>query len=253
MTNLTRCKNILEGFQEDFETIKNEFVASSKNLRLEDFFSYWRNARMDCLFANRFDPRELLESIKEMNKKLVAVVTDDTLNLQTRLVALYFLFCVAAKQPNRFRRKIRLTCHDAIELQKLCIEVKQQNSHEDAKFCWQNLRIRDAIDFVEERVAYGPSMLRSRRYQVDEEETSSMEPITAEQKNTGDFIENKLEPAIKDLDSLSAQYRQIKDILRLSEVSGATVDLIDSETSFTGYLDQAKDLLRDYKAAQAHR
>lgn len=250
MADTYKQRYIIDGFSEDFQQIKEEFPSCSKDLRLEDFFVYWRKSYMDCIFANRFDPRELLESIDEINRKLVSVITNDLMNCEAKLVALYILICLSAKQPHRLRRQIRLTCDDALKVQRLSDEVAQSRGHDDARFCWFHLRNTDAIDFVQEKLIFGPSMLTRRSHHQDEEAASSNDPIPNAQNDTKEFLEDKFEPVMRDLEQLCDQYKQIKDILELDDAHDATVEL-DSKGSSTDYVEQAKSLLRDYKASQA--
>lgn len=241
-------KHIIAGFFEDLELIEKEFCELSPDLRLDDFFSYWKCTRMDCLFANRFDPRELLEMIVEINKTLVPIVANQYNNLVSRVVALYLLLCISAKQPDRMRRKIRLTCEDAISLSQLCDLVKQQRSHNDARFAWYQLKKTDSIDFVEERHHYGPSLLKHRGVPSTTEANSpQVDPFAASKRDTASFIQSKIEPAIGYLDRLSTDYCQFRDILKLDEINDATVD-IESNGTIRDYLEQAKSLVREYKA-----
>jgi hypothetical protein len=249
MADPNKYKHIIEGFSDDFNYIREEYTSRSPDLRLEDFFAYWRESHMDCIFANRYDPRELLESINEINRKLVSIVTNDLTQDDAKLTALYLLLCISAKQPCRLRQKIRMTCDDAIKVHKLCDRAGVSKGHGDAKFCWYHLRHTDGIDFVEERLIYGPSMLRSRTHGRDESEEPADDPSELAQKDRAEFIESKLEPALVELDNLSNHYKQMRDSLKLDGVSDATVE-IESNGTLTDYVDQFKSLLRDYKASQ---
>lgn len=241
-------KHIIAGFTQDFDIIKNAYVSVSPNLKLEDFFSHWKNARLDFLFANRYDPRELLESIVEMNKRLLIIVTDDLVSIESRTIALYMLFCIAVKQPKRMIRKIRLTCDDAICVNKLCEEIRQSKDHSNAFFCWNYLRSEDCIDFVEERVVYGPSLLRNRGNR-NRDEIRNIDPYLSVKSDTREFVYNKLEPSINQIESLCTQYTQMRDILQLEGVTDATVDL-DSRGTLIDYLEQAKSLMDDFKTSE---
>lgn len=248
MTDAPGQKGIIEGFSDDFETIKNEFSQSSPDLRLQDFFTFWRSSHLDCLFANRFDPRELLESIVAINEELVALITDQFKDSITRIIALYMLLCISAKQPSRFRRKIRLTCYDAIRIQDLCNESKLARAHNDVEFCWYKLRKMEAIDFVEERQVYGPSMLKNRKRRTGNDSLSKNQNELAH-RDTSEFLNSRLEPAFDELDVITDRYSQLRDTLELDTVQGAT-DGLESGTSVRDLLYHAKSLLRDFKASQ---
>lgn len=242
-----KTKRIIEGFEADFESISNDFVTDSPELRLEKFFEVWRSKKIDKIFANRFDPRELLESISELNKRLVSILNGkEGQNSETRTVALYFLLCLYVKQPERFRQKIRLTIGDSLQLQNLCQGEKQLRCHSDAQFAWNHLRRLRAIDFVEARLMYGPSMLshRGSNLSANPDLLSTADDVHRESL---DFIDNKIEPALVELQSLNYNYERVKELLELDQTIDATVEF-ESNGSVTELLDKAKTLVDEYKS-----
>ena len=143
-----------------------------------------------------------------------------------------------------------MTCQDAVLIQKLCDEVGHSKGHDDAKFCWFHLRHSKAIDFVEDRRIFGPSMLTSRGHSNRDDDSTTLEdPLEVARKDTIGFLKDKLDPVVRDIDQLSEQYKEIRQILKLDEAYDATVEL-ESRGPLTDFLDQAKSLLRDYKASQ---
>lgn len=245
----SKPKQIIEGFDEDFGHIVERLTRSSPSVRLNDFFKYWTDNHLDCLFANRFDPRELLEAVTEMNKRLVDALIDSSKAVEHRLIALYFILCLYLKQPERYRRKIRLTCDDVTDIQALCAMVEQAKGHKDANFSWHKLRQTDSIDFVEERQIYGPSMLIGRGVPSDNQTIvpRPSDPLTNFRNNSVAFIEDKVEPAINELVSVCKHYERVKEELGLSNVSDATVD-IESTGSVADHLQQAHDLVQEFKS-----
>lgn len=244
-----RPKKIIEGFENDFTQITSEFSRQSPSLRLDDFFRLWSEMRMDLIFANRYDPRELLESILELNKRLVSIVTNYLAqDLESRTVSLYFLLCLFEKQPKRLRQRIRLTPDDAVSIQGTCQQVKQLKFHSDASFAWYHLRKARAIDFVEERLIYGPSMLTHRgAREVEESHPNQIDPVIESRRDSIKFIENKIEPTIAEFESVYTNYEKIKDMLKLNDINDTTVEF-ESQGDIRGFLDQAKTLIEDYKA-----
>ena len=241
-------RKIIDGFDDDLYTITQEF-SRIPALRLENFFQYWKDKHMDCIFANKFDPRELCETIFEMNKKLVEMISDNCKNdLKSATLALYMLLCISEKQPSMLRQKIRLTCSDAINIQKLCEDVERTLNHCDATFAWNRLRESDSIDFVEERLIYGPSMLNSRRMNREgfTLQSEKFVPINQIQQNFSEFIEQKIEPSILELSNLSGNYEQVRNALKLDEVDDSTVDIV-SKGSVAEFINEAKSLLDDFK------
>lgn len=246
-------KHIIEGFNEDLNLIRNEYSHQSGDLRLQEFLNYWRSSHMDCLFANRFDPRELLETITELNKRLVPILANKSNDLTSRVVALYLLLCLFVKQPERMRRKIRLTCEDALSVTQLCELVQHEYSHDDTKFAWKQLRQLEAIDFVEERIIFGPSLLLQRHSRAntsgaDSEEFHTLaDPLQEALADTRCFIEQKISPAMSELDRMCSSYDQLREMLKLSEFCDATVE-IQSNGTPRDQVERAKSLLSEYKA-----
>lgn len=257
----TRSKGLIEGFDADFKSIVNEFKDSSLDLKLQDFLKVWDAKRLDLLFANRFDPRELIESIREINHYLVDKLIDtNSQDDLSRKVALYFLLCQFVKQPESLRRKIRMRCEDALYLETKCTNDWQQD--DDIGFAWRYLRFVDAIDFVEERVFYGPSMLTSRKWRkVAEQEKSKLNLGEEEKRDTYEFLESKIEPDLQEIESYLSQYDYLKSQLN---IESDTISKIESEamgsveveaptssgSSVKECLTQARDLLSEYMATQ---
>lgn len=233
-------KNIISGFEEDFKEIVGDFQNVSPNLDLKEFFAYWTNKSFDYIFANRFDPRELLESISEINRFLVKVIAETSDQEDgRRLIALYFMLCLCLKQPVRLRRRIRFDCVDIIQVERLC------SDSEGAKFAWNKLKSIQAVDVVEERTIYGPSMLNNRGSKKGPETETSSETMNANDDLI--FIENKIEPTIQDLDGICEPYEQIKASLKLDEYADSTVELV-SEGPIREIIDETKHILLNYKA-----
>lgn len=190
--NSIQTKPIIEGFDEDFARIQEEFEVSSPNLRLSDFFTYWQQNHLDCLFANRFDPRELFESIKELYSFLI----EQTSSRKSKIITLYFLLCLYCRQPKSLRIKIRMTIDDFGSFQEVLDES-------DPKFVWTRLISMKAFELVEDRNIYGPSMLNRKKKKVVEIDDS--------------YIQDKIEPNVVELDSLCAPYEMIREALGLGE------------------------------------
>lgn len=239
-------KNIIQGFGKDFEEISEDFKLLSPDLNLKEFFTYWTDKSLDCIFANRFDPRELLESISEINRFLVKVIVDSSdQDDSKKLVALFFMLCLSVKQPVRLRRKIRFNCDDIILVEKLC------NGNHQATFAWNELKSMQAVDFVEDRTIYGPSMLNNRGSKRGlEEETTNLDLMDQERRDGLKFLENKIEPILKDLDSMCEPYEQMKSSLKLDEYSDSTVELI-SNGSMREFINEAKQILYEFKSGSS--
>lgn len=236
-------KNIIQGFGRDFEEISEDFKVLSPDLNLKEFFTYWTDKSLDCIFANRFDPRELLESISEINRFLVEVIVDSSdQDDSKKLVALFFILCLCVKQPVRLRRKIRCNCDDIISLGKLCTRNHQ------AMFAWNELKSMQVVDVVEDRTIYGPSMLNNRGSKRGlERETTNLDSMAEEKQDGLNFLENKIEPILKDIDSMCGPYEQMKLSLKLDEYADSTVELV-SNGSMSEFIDEAKQILYEFKS-----
>lgn len=253
-------KNIIEGFEDDFNMIVGEFSDKFPDLKLEDFFKYWQDSHMDCLFANRFDPRELLESISEMNKYLIGELTTESLETvdeKRRLIAFYFIFCLFVKQPdNSLQRKIRLTFSDVSCIKELISNKTGSSINKTgARFIWNKLISMNAIDFVEERLIYGPSMLicKNVRRLGSEMETSKADDLLISNRNEAlQFIENKLDPNLVEVVNVSTPYEQMKDALRLEEYMDSTIEFKTNGTIWQ-FVDQVRSLLYQSRADSHQR
>lgn len=247
-----KSKNIIEGFKDDFDLIVNLFREENqndgfKNYRLVSFFELWNKKFVDCIFVNRFDPRELLEAISNMNQCLVSILCQNDQNDLGRLVSLYFLLCLYVKQPARLRRKIRLTCDEATVIQSLYSNLKQSGYESDAEFAWNYLKNLEAIDIVEESVVYGPSMLSnraSRKHQI-----VHCESVGEGCNDTKEFIQNRIEPILSELNSYYTPYNQIKGTLKLDEYRDSTVEIQNNE-NLGDLLDQARNTLYEFQTQQ---
>lgn len=243
-------KGIIDGFQDDFNGLVEDFIKTSPRFRLNDFFKFWNDRSLDCLLANRFDPRELLEAITEMNQVLVqTIITQSMLpDDRPKLLALYFLICLYAKQPIRLRRKIRLTCDDAVSIQRLCDRAHKDLMHTDAGFSWNQLRKMEAIELVEERQIYGPSMLarRSGKKISGLDANWHLDLRQDEHSDTLAFLEGKIGPILGEIQRLSAPYDELKNSMNLNDYNDPTVD-IESSGTLAEFIDQAKTLFYYFK------
>ena len=204
---------------------------------------------MDCLLANRFDPRELLEAISEMNRHLVQILVDSSNQCPAhRVIVLYFLLCLYEKQPRRLARKIRLTCEDALSLDDLCNEMRASKGHEDSHFAWQRLKKDGAIEFVEERLVYGPSMLRNRNQAVYASITSQPDPIKSFKQESISLIDNIIEPSLEELSSLCSNYESLTHVLDGNEQRDVALEL-EERKPLPEFLDRAKLILEQYKSS----
>lgn len=237
-------KTIIEGFRDDFDHIVEDFPRTSPTLELKDFFQYWSNNHLDCIFANRFDPRELYEAITEMNQVLVQIVTDShTQTDNSRVIGLYFLLCLYVKQPTRLRRKIRLTCQDSILIQHFSDKLPDLKG---LNFVWKQLRAQQAIVFVEERVIYGPSLLVTKGARKLSNLNSSNHSTSYSKERTVEFLTSRIEPVIGDLECTNASYERIKDALKLDDYQDPTVE-IQTNGTVQEFLEHAKALIHGFK------
>lgn len=209
MTQNSTTKNIIEGFEDDLSSIVDDFAREHPDLKLIKFFEFWDIKHMDCIFANRFDPRELLESISQMNQVLV----DELIQYKSDrrwLVSFYILFCLNVKQHDRLRTKIRITLEDAIRIENDFIPL-----HKDAKFAWNYLKSTRAIDFVEDKPMYGPGILRKSGFKTM---FNPAELINLKQDHKT-FIENRLDPTLRDIDGIIEPYLELRNNLKLGHSS----------------------------------
>lgn len=242
-------KEIVEGFENDFFDIVENFTQKSPDLKLVSFLDYWNVNNIDCLFANRYDPRELLEAISDMNTLLVQTLTDPSNQRdEVRITALYFLLCLHVKQPCRLRRKIRLTCGDLIFIQNLTQNMSPQVPISDVMFVWKRLKEMQAIDYVETRIIYGPSLLTNKGAKRDlESDIFQQSEIIEEQREAREFIQNKIEPELVEMETLYAHYEQIKESLRIDSYQNpANVDM-GKNGSLKEFIDKAKAVVEQIK------
>lgn len=240
----TYIKDIIEGFENDFHRIVENFYKSNPELKLDGFFKFWTEKSLDSLFANRFDPRELLESITRINQFLVKIVIDSE-DVKQVVVALYFLLCLYMKQPERFRCKIRLTCDDAIHIQKTVSRYSEKDNR-DVKFTWHQLRRLRAFNLVEERIIYGPSLLYREDKRVNNAETSNEQTTLAGQRDSIEFLESKIEQTMVGIQTMLHPYNELKKNLGLDEqTQGSSSN--ETCSNIQELLNEAKNLLYQYK------
>lgn len=240
-------KGIIDGFDQDFSMVVREFSQVSPNLRLVEFFKFWNDHSLDCIFANRYDPRELLESISKINEVLVQTLASQTNGNNNRIVALYYLLCTYLKQPRRFRQKIRFNCDDIITTENMCYgRTLPPNFHRDARFAWRQLKRLQAVDFVEERLIYGPSMLSNKGTKKSVEPEQSDIMVNVDNSDINRFLESKIEPAMNELEQICRPYEQLRDFLRLNECSNSTVEMT-TQRSFADLLAQARSLVNEFQ------
>lgn len=241
-------RSIIDGFEEDLENIFND-VRQQEDPCLEFFLDYWESNHFDCIFANRYDPRELLEAISYMNQKLIEYAVDHRRAEVDRFTALFFLLCLSIKQPSNLRRRVRLTCKDTLEIDKLCREAdpKLERLKTDAVFVWMYLMQISAIDFVEERSVFGPSMLvnkgKKKPYGSFDESNEAIDEERVETK----FLEEKIYNNLAELEGILPQYELIRESLNLDNYNDITVDL-KSDGTLREHLNTAKSLLNVFRS-----
>lgn len=242
--NPTHPKKIIAGFNETLETIINKFSEHSAKLLLSDFLDFWDAHHMDCLLANRYDPRELIEAITEMFRCLVIKATDQSVKeLKDRIIVLYFLLCLFTKQPALFRRKIRLTCMDAVYFHKLCEKATLLYGHDDCRSAWNELLDREAIYISHERLVHGFSMLNNRWQSSQDPNAVS----TSDQELDIDSISfiSKIQSKIEDLNRASRQYEIIRQGAKLDQHVEANME-IPPMRSLDELTNRAKEILDQY-------
>lgn len=202
--------NIIEGFETDFNVISDEFPRLYPNVKLSEWFRYWRTKSMNLIFANRLDPRDLLEAITAMNDYLINVLASDKW-----LVALYFLLSISILQPERMKQKIRLSFEDFISLED---RIRHQDVNaRDVAFVWKYLRNKQAIDIVESRDLYGPQTLKSLKSFTRPSSKSDQpsDPAQVARSDAISFLEQKLEPAMQEIIGILEPYEALKSSLGL--------------------------------------
>lgn len=239
-------RDIIEGFETDFAEMVERFKKKSLDLQLIDFLDLWDEQGVDYIFANRYDPRELYDAISEMNKRLVLIAIDPKSHVfQHRVVAIYFLLCIFAKQPSHMKQKIRITCDDAVSIRALLSESSSAQTSMDVDFAWRYLIDKEAIDIVEQRSIYGPSMLISKG--IRKRPTSDVnvtDKLLEARQESSDFVDNKIEPALAELEGMCVSYGFIKDVLGLESTQACA----NPENRILDLIKRARKSVDDYRA-----
>lgn len=245
-SNKNDTKGIIDGFDEDFIEIIDRF-RSKADSGIADFFDIWDELSLDYIFANRYDPRELIDAISEINKRLVLTLVGlKTQDPHHRIVAIYFLLCLYAKQPSNMKQKIRMTCDDATSVQEFCSQTCGPQLGKDVRFAWRYMLENGAIDLVEQRAILGPSMLSFKGLKKDQlNDANTTEKLLGDRQESLDFIENKLEPHLEQLENLSANYAYIKSALAIDKAPG----LSSSDKNITEIVTDAKSTVDGYKSS----
>lgn len=239
----TNPKRIIEGFEQDFSSVVENFVSFSPQLELMKFYEFWNNERLDYLFANRYDPRELVEAITHMNENLVDKLTNTTNQDTSRIVALYFIFCLYSKQPAHIQRKVRLTCRDAVVIQDF-VKNGQEVMYRNSRFVWNQMKTKQFINLVEERKIYGPSMLKKQDANLL---ANSKEFTTQISHNESiKFFDEHITYHLNEVESMLEHYNELKGKLELDGISDPTVE-INSTGTLTEFISQAKDMLANFR------
>lgn len=242
-------KDVIEGFELDFNDIVDDFSSTHQDLEFTNFLKYWNEKHFDCLFANRYDPRELLEAISDMNIKLVQTLTDSSSQRdEEKIIALYFLLCLYVKQPHRLRRKIRLTCSDLIFIQNFTRDESLRGPKQDIRFVWKSLRAMQAIDYVESRIMFGPSLLTNRGGKRELEfDICQQSEANEEYQEACEFIRNKIDPELSEMEMLCNSYEQIRDSLNIDNYQdSSSVEQLNSTGTFRDFIDKARALTEQF-------
>lgn len=230
-------KGIIDGFDEDFNSLVSQFPESYPNVRLTEFLNYWNENHFDYLFANRFDPRELLESLDQINQFLVNVLLEHP-DTNSWLLSLYFILCIRVKQHSRVKCRIRLRLEDAILIEKLISSLETSNKS-DAQFAWTYLKRNDAIDFVEERNIFGPHILRKGGVK----DYCDIAKLAEFNDESVKFAESYLDPLLQGIESIIEPYEELKRSLKLSK----DYENLDGK-SMKDLLKEAKDFVEKFKS-----
>lgn len=222
-------KHIIDGFSEDLQRLASKFGENFTDHKLVDFLKLWDEEHLDCLFANRFDPRELIEAISEINIHLTQVLVSTASDNVLKTVAIYLLLCIHIKQPERFRCKFRWTCLDLTTIESWCNSIVD---NPDSRRALRQLKALKAFDLVEEHSIYGPSLVRKKG--APKQIRSS--PLTEDRKETLEYIESRIEPTLSELRQIHAGYDQFRQALQLTGTSAGV------------YLEQAADSLGQFKS-----
>lgn len=259
MDSTRATKSLIDGFDEDYDTIVEEFRSNHPELRLEEFLKYWDSSYLDCIFANRFDPRELCEALEEINRFLVKKLLDPTTIQTGRVVCIYMILCIAAKQPNVFRRKIRLTCEDAVTVSRVIEEQTGLAHRDDLNYAWKRLKSLDAILFVEDKITYGPSLLTNRAggRKVMTEDMRKLASINSQPEgdtidNARAFYQNKIDPLLQEIQGVARPYDEIKASLELDSVTldGGNVNYATLTASMSDLISRARNSSQNASATQ---
>lgn len=209
---LVKPKGLIDGFDEDLLRISQEFAEISTNLQLLDFFKYWKDNILDLIFVNRYDPRELLEAIAEMNKLLVSKLDSEIGNNQWA-VALYMLLCIYMKQPQSVSLPIRMTMDEFLKVEK-SIYAKTG----DLIYAWKCLKNMNAIHIAEEKALYGPQLLKKGGNKTYDWAYQQSKQIESLKEDTRNMIENH-EKEIGEFESMLGPYKHILTSLNLEDKS----------------------------------
>jgi len=243
---LIPTKRIIEGFDKDLKDVIATYLEKSPDVRLRVFFTFWNENCLDCLFANRYDPRELLEAITEMNKILVSELVNQQNSLEFRTGVLYFVLCLFQKQPERLRRRIRLECADTIKVGKLALEITDLKGHSDAVFAWKKLKSENAIDIVEYRTIYGPSMLNKRSGSAYGNNTIRNTQLHDAERSVLDFLAEKVEQPLDELTDLCRNYDSMRNVFDRDEFSHEVIKVHDKRP-LSDFIDRARSIIEQYK------
>lgn len=203
--SVDKPKGIIDGFEDDVDQIAQEFPVKHPELKLIDFFRFWSDKKLDLLFVNRFDPRELLEAINEMNKKLVSLLQSQ--DNSRFIISLYMLLCIHVKQPQRHKRSIRITIDELIKVEKSLSEKP-----DDASFAWRCLKNSNALYLAEEKTEYGPQLLKKGGNKLYSSSDTTNKPMDLLMNDTKTMVEGQ-SVMIDDITSVYARYVQILETL----------------------------------------
>lgn len=201
-------KHIIEGFSDDVKAFAEKFPSRYPQRRLADFLKFWDEEHMDCLFANRFDPRELIEAISEMNQYLTELLVSPDGDA-VKLIAIYLLLCIYIVQPERFRCKFRWTCQDLITIESWS---NSQDNH-SINLALKQLKALEAFELVEERKIYGPSMIRRGFNGNPPRACGVASECEREREETIEFLASKIEPIMAELRNIHELYDNFRQVI----------------------------------------
>lgn len=240
-------KHIIEGFSDDLVTVAEKFAARHPECELLGFLNFWDDEHLDCLFANRFDPRELIEAISEMNSNLTDTLLAPHHQDMIKIVAIYLLLCIYMRQPERFRCKLRWTCQDLISIETWCNTMVDKSNNPHPRQALGQLKAFRAFDLVEERKMYGPSLIRRGAKDLEEKSNHCSSPVTEELRETMEFLECKIEPSLSEMANIHAQYDAFRQALQLSNYKEFG-EQTSTDTSPGLYLKRAINSVAEFKS-----